>query len=136
MLILVYFRCLIPIFLCNISHYLKRDKGRELDASDRKHFHDDPAAGRLLGSTTCGLLLYAFSVFIRPQAQFGWSVPMLRWPTRLSALFRPHDLPAGHLSDKIRFEKSRACGRIIMAFGFFMVSTITPPDPAVIAAGR
>ena len=35
-----------------------------------------PLLGGLLGSTTCGMLLYAFSVFIKPlQSQFGWSVP-------------------------------------------------------------
>ena len=34
-----------------------------------------PLLGGLLGSTTCGLLLYAFSVFIKPlMEQFGWSV--------------------------------------------------------------
>ena len=35
-----------------------------------------PLLGGLLGSTTCGMLLYAFSVFIKPlQSQFGWTVP-------------------------------------------------------------
>ena len=37
-----------------------------------------PLLGGLLGSTACGLLLYAFSVFIRPlMAQFGWTVPQV-----------------------------------------------------------
>ena len=43
--------------------------------------------------------------------------------------------PAGRLSDKYGSRNVVLVGGIIMAFGFFMVSTITPPDPAVIAAG-
>ena len=34
-----------------------------------------PLVGGLLGSTTCGMLLYAFSVFIKPlMDEFGWTV--------------------------------------------------------------
>jgi len=43
--------------------------------------------------------------------------------------------PAGRLSDKVGPRKVVLFGGLVMAFGFFMVSTITPPDPAVIAAG-
>lgn len=33
-----------------------------------------PLIGGILGSTTCGLLLYAWSVFIKPlNEEFGWS---------------------------------------------------------------
>jgi OFA family oxalate/formate antiporter-like MFS transporter len=33
-----------------------------------------PLLGGVLGSTTCGALLYAWSVFIKPlNAEFGWS---------------------------------------------------------------
>ena len=96
-----------------------------------------PLLGGLLGSTTCGLLLYAFSVFIRPlQAQFGWSVPDVAMAYALICLiFGLMTFPAGRLSDKYGSRNVVLVGGVIMAFGFFMVSTITPPDPAVIAAG-
>ena len=96
-----------------------------------------PLLGGLLGSTTCGLLLYAFSVFIRPlQAQFGWSVPDVAMAYALICLvFGLVTFPAGRLSDKYGSRKVVLAGGIVMSLGFFMVSTITPPDPAVIAAG-
>lgn len=96
-----------------------------------------PLLGGLLGSTTCGLLLYAFSVFIRPlQAQFGWSVPDVAMAYALICLvFGLMTFPAGRLSDKYGPRNVVLVGGIIMAAGFFLVSTITPPDPAVIAAG-
>lgn len=96
-----------------------------------------PLLGGLLGSTTCGMLLYAFSVFIKPlQAQFGWSVPDVALAYAIICLiFGLMTFPAGRLSDKIGPGKVVLFGGLIMAFGFFMVSTITPPDPAVLAAG-
>lgn len=96
-----------------------------------------PLLGGLLGSTTCGLLLYAFSVFIKPlQTQFGWSLPDVALAYAIICLiFGLMTFPAGRLSDKYGPRVIVLIGGIIMAFGFFMVSTITPPDPAVIAAG-
>lgn len=96
-----------------------------------------PLLGGLLGSTTCGLLLYAFSVFIRPlQAQFGWSVPDVAMAYAIICLiFGLMTFPAGRLSDRFGPRSVVLLGGIVMAFGFFMVSTIRPPDPAVIAAG-
>ena len=96
-----------------------------------------PLLGGLLGSTTCGLLLYAFSVFIRPlQAQFGWTVPEVALAYALICLiFGLVTFPAGRLSDKVGPKNVVLIGGIVMAAGFFMVSTITPPDPAVVAAG-
>jgi len=90
-----------------------------------------------LGSTTCGLLLYAFSVFIKPlQAQFGWTVPEVALAYAIICLiFGLMTFPAGRLSDKFGPRNVVLIGGLIMAFGFFMVSTINPPDPAVIAAG-
>lgn len=43
--------------------------------------------------------------------------------------------PAGRLSDKLGPKIVVLIGGLVMAFGFFMVSTITPPDPAVVTAG-
>ena len=96
-----------------------------------------PLLGGLLGSTACGLLLYAFSVFIRPlMAQFGWTVPQVAMAYSIICLvFGLMTFPAGRLSDKYGPRNVVLVGGIIMAFGFFMVSTIKPPDPAVIAAG-
>jgi len=96
-----------------------------------------PLLGGLLGSTTCGLLLYAFSVFIRPlMKQFGWTVPEVAMAYAIICLvFGLMTFPAGRLSDKYGPRNVVLLGGLIMAFGFFMVSTITPPDPAVIAAG-
>ena len=96
-----------------------------------------PLLGGLLGSTTCGMLLYAFSVFIKPlQAQFGWTVPEVAMAYAIVCLlFGLITFPAGRLSDKFGPRRVVLLGGLIMAFGFFMVSTITPPDPAVIAAG-
>lgn len=96
-----------------------------------------PLLGGLLGSTTCGLLLYAFSVFIRPlQAQFGWSVPDVAMAYAVICLvFGLMTFPAGRLSDRYGARKVVLIGGIVMAFGFFMVSTLTAPDGATLAAG-
>lgn len=96
-----------------------------------------PLLGGLLGSTACGMLLYTFSVFIRPlQAQFGWTVPEVTLAYALICLMLGvMTFPAGRLSDKFGPRKVVFVGGVIMTFGFYMVSTITPPDPIVIAAG-
>lgn len=96
-----------------------------------------PLLGGLLGSTTCGMLLYAFSVFIRPlQAQFGWTVPEVTLAYALICLMLGlMTFPAGRLSDKFGARKVVLFGGFFMTFGFYMVSTITPPDPALLAAG-
>ncbi len=96
-----------------------------------------PLLGGLLGSTTCGLLLYAFSVVIKPlQTQFGWTVPEVAMAYALICLvFGLVTFPAGRLSDKVGPRNVVLIGGLVMAFGFFMVSTITPPDPAVVKAG-
>ena len=96
-----------------------------------------PLIGGILGSTSCGLLLYAFSVFIRPlMKQFGWSVPEVTMAYAIICLvFGLMTFPAGRLSDKYGPRNIVLFGGLFMAFGFFMVSTITPPDLAVIATG-
>jgi MFS transporter, OFA family, oxalate/formate antiporter len=95
-----------------------------------------PLLGGLLGSTTCGLLLYAFSVFIKPlQSQFGWTVTDVTLAYAIICLvFGLLTFPAGRISDKIGPRNVVLFGGLFMAFGFFMVSTITPPDPALLAA--
>ncbi len=86
-----------------------------------------PLLGGLLGSTTCGMLLYAFSVFIKPlQVQFGWSVPEVAMAYAIICLlFGLMTFPAGRLSDKFGPRRVVLIGGLIMAAGFFLVSTIT-----------
>lgn len=95
-----------------------------------------PLLGGLLGSTTIGLLLYAFSVFIKPlQAQFGWSVTEVTLAYAIICLvFGLLTFPAGRISDKFGPRNVVLFGGLFMAFGFFMVSTIVPPDPTLLAA--
>ena len=96
-----------------------------------------PLLGGLLGSTSCGLLLYAFSVFIKPlMKQFGWTVPEVALAFAIICLvFGLVTFPAGRLSDKIGPKNVVLFGGLLMAFGFFMVSTIKPPTPEELAAG-
>ncbi len=96
-----------------------------------------PLLGGLLGSTTCGLLLYAFSVFIKPlMEQFGWTVAQVSLAYALVCLFFGLvGILAGRLNDKVGPRAVVLIGGLIMAFGFFMVSTITPPDKAALLAG-
>lgn len=96
-----------------------------------------PLLGGLLGSTICGLLLYAFSVFIKPlMEQFGWTVPEVSLAYAIICLFFGLlSFPAGLISDRIGPRKVVLFGGMIMTFGFYMVSTITPPDLAALAAG-
>lgn len=97
-----------------------------------------PLLGGLLGSTTCGLLLYAFSVFIKPlMKQFGWTVPEVALAFAIICLiFGLVTFPAGRMSDKYGPKVIVLIGSLLMAFGFFMVSTITPPTPEALAAGN
>lgn len=96
-----------------------------------------PLLGGLLGSTICGLLLYAFSVFIKPlMEQFGWTVPEVSLAYAIICLFFGLlSFPAGLISDRIGPRKVVLFGGMVMTFGFYMVSTITPPDLAALAAG-
>lgn len=96
-----------------------------------------PLLGGLLGSTACGLQLYAFSVFIKPlMNEFGWTVSEVAMAYALICLFLGLlTFPAGRISDRYGPRIVVFCGGLLMAFGFFMVSTIIPPDAAALAAG-
>ncbi len=67
--------------------------------------------------------------------QFGWTVPEVAMAYALICLiFGLLTFPAGRISDKIGPRNVVLFGGLFMAFGFFMVSTIVPPDPALLAA--
>ena len=94
-----------------------------------------PLVGGLLGSTTCGMLLYAFSVFIKPlMDEFGWTVSQVSLAYALICLCFGI-FPAGQISDRFGPRKVVLVGGLLMAFGFYMVSTITPPDRTLLLAG-
>ena len=61
-----------------------------------------PLLGGVLGSTTCGLLLYAFSVFIKPlRGEFGWTATEVQLAYAIAVLiFGLMTFPAGKLSDR------------------------------------
>ena len=86
-----------------------------------------PLLGGLLGSTTCGLLLYAFSVFVKPlQKQFGWTTTEVVMAYAICTLiFGLVTFPAGRWSDKYGPRNIVLIGGAILVFGFFMVSTIS-----------
>jgi len=86
-----------------------------------------PLLGGLLGSTTCGLLLYAFSVFIKPlREQFGWTATEVGLAYAIVVLvFGLTTFPAGKLSDKFGPRPVVVIGGAILGIGFFLVSTIS-----------
>ncbi len=96
-----------------------------------------PLLGGFLGSTTCGLLLYAFSLLIKPLMQeFGWAQTEVAFAYALICfVFGMMTFPGGKLSDKFGPRNVVLVGGIVLALGFYLVSTLTPPDPAVLAAG-
>ena len=125
MLILVYFRCLIPIFLYNISHYSERDKGENLMPQTEKTFPrwiprwEDFRQYHLRIASLC------FQCVHPPPGPVRISVPDVAMAYALICLiFGLMTFSAGR-QRQIRFEKSRACGRDHYGFRLFMVSTIT-----------
>ncbi|MEN6332176.1 MAG: OFA family MFS transporter, partial [Smithella sp.] len=86
-----------------------------------------PLLGGLLGSTTCGLLLYAFSVFIKPlREQFKWSAMEVGLAYSIVVLvFGLTTFLAGKLNDKFGPRPVVVVGGAILGIGFFLVSTIT-----------
>ena len=81
----------------------------------------------LLGSTTCGMLLYAWSVFIKPlNAEFGWSRSEIALAFAIACLiFGLMTFPAGRLSDKYGPRLVVVTGGIILCIGFILSGFIT-----------
>ena len=81
-----------------------------------------PLAGGVLSSTTCGLLLYAWSVFIKPlSAAFGWSRAEISLAYSLCILiFASVSYPAGRLSDRFGARFIVFSGGLILGLGFFL----------------
>jgi len=79
-----------------------------------------PLLGGVLGSTTCGLLLYAWSVFIAPlNKSFGWSRAEIALAFAICCLvFGLVTFPAGRFSDKVGPKKVVFVGGIILMIGF------------------
>ena len=76
-----------------------------------------PLLGGVLGSTVCGLLLYAWSVFIKPlTTEFGWSRADIAMAFSICALvFGLTTFLAGKMSDKYG-------PRIVVIFGSIILS--------------
>ncbi|MDD4766453.1 MAG: OFA family MFS transporter [Desulfotomaculaceae bacterium] len=92
-----------------------------------------PLLGGVLGSTTCGLLLYAFSVFIKPlRAEFGWSATEVGLAYAICVLvFGLMTMPAGRLSDRFGPRPVVVIGGAIVGIGFFLVSTLQGPQDLI-----
>jgi len=81
-----------------------------------------PLVGGILSSTTCGALLYAWSVFIKPlNAEFGWSRADIATAFAIACLvFGLMTYPAGRLSDKYGPRIVVLVGGIILGIGFVL----------------
>jgi OFA family oxalate/formate antiporter-like MFS transporter len=86
-----------------------------------------PLMGGVLGSTTCGALLYAWSVFIKPlNGEFGWSRADIALAFAIACLvFGLMTFPAGRLSDKYGPKIVVMVGAIIVGAGFVSSGFIT-----------
>jgi len=81
-----------------------------------------PLIGGVLGSTACGALLYAWSVFIRPlNAEFGWNRADIALAFAIACLvFGLVTFPAGRLSDRFGPRIVVLVGGIILGAGFIL----------------
>lgn len=81
-----------------------------------------PLVGGVLGSTTCGALLYAWSVFIKPlNAEFGWNRADIALAFAIACLvFGLMTYPAGRLSDKYGPRIVVLIGGVILCIGFVL----------------
>ena len=85
-----------------------------------------PLLGGVLGSTTCGALLYAYSVFYRPlQAEFGWNRAEIALGFSIACLvFGLMTFPAGKLSDRFGPRIVVLIGGLIVGVGFTLCANI------------
>lgn len=81
-----------------------------------------PLLGGVLGSTCCGLLLYAWSVFIKPlNAEFGWTRAEISLAFSICVLvFGVTTFFAGKISDKYGPRIIVTIGSVILGIGFVM----------------
>ena len=81
-----------------------------------------PLVGGIISSTACGLLLYAWSVFIKPlSATFGWSRAEISLAYSVCILvFASISYPAGRLSDRFGARFMVFSGGVILGIGFFL----------------
>jgi len=81
-----------------------------------------PLLGGIVSSTACGLLLYAWSVFIKPlSAEFEWSRAEISLAYSICVLvFASISYPAGRLSDRLGARVIVFIGGLILGIGFFL----------------
>ena len=81
-----------------------------------------PLLGGIVSSTTCGLLLYAWSVFIKPlSSTFGWSRAEISLAYSICILvFASISYPAGRLSDRYGARFIVLAGGVILGAGFVL----------------
>jgi OFA family oxalate/formate antiporter-like MFS transporter len=81
-----------------------------------------PLLGGIVSSTTCGLLLYAWSVFIKPLSlAFGWNRAEISLAYSICILtFALISYPAGRMSDKYGARFIVFTGGVILGVGFFL----------------
>ena len=81
-----------------------------------------PLVGAIVTSTTCGLLLYAWSVLIKPlQVSFGWTQAEIAMAYSLCCLvFGLVSYPAGKMSDRYGARAVVSLGGLVLSAGFVM----------------
>lgn len=96
-----------------------------------------PLAGGVLSSTTCGSLLYAWSVFIKPlNAEFGWSRAEIAMAFALCCLlFGLMTYPAGRLSDRFGPRIVVLIGGVILGIGFVLSGYIHSKEQLYLTYG-
>lgn len=93
--------------------------------------------GGVLGSTCCGLLLYAWSVFIKPlSTEFGWTRAEIAMAFSICALvFGLTTFIAGKMSDKYGPQIVVIVGSITLAVGFVLSGFIHSKEQLYLTYG-